>query len=795
MGTNRYLPPDEFLELGEAGLAITHAQEYPSGAYRGYGTYGEEGEEDGLHLRDYLRQLRRHKWLILSLVLVVTTIVTLYAYQIKPWYTASAVLEIGNTNSVIVKSGEITLNGDSDSYMDINTKLLSFSNPKLFQRVAEELNLGKEPSVIASFQKKPMFSFLRPAAAEAAKVNPLEDEKQRLSLLGSYIYRGVTVEEIRNTRAIRISCTDENPEVAEKIANSVARLFRETSFDSQTEKFTNSVSWLDTSTRELRAQVQAAEEALDEYSRNNQIFSTGGGAGEGDKSQTITTSNLTQLNDQYLRAHTNRILKKSLFEQVQAGRLDQLPEAFSDPKITALQAQLDKLQSQVAELQVNYGPKNPKLMEVQSQIPVVTKQIETSRKALEAKLKADYERAVQDENSLNAALNQAKSAAQNENQASIKLNILKQDLETARSLYTDFLKNTNEAKTRVAEQNNNIKFIQEASVPGSPVGPNRMQLILAGFAISLAAGIGLALFLEYLDDTIKSLDDIERYVQLPMLGIIPKMSINGAARKFLKGNNGQPASAANGNGSQLGLELQQNGFQSGLMTTLDNHSMIGEAYRAVRTSLLLSTAGTPPKTILVTSGQSGEGKTTTAINTAISLTQLGAKVIIIDCDLRRPSVHKRLNISAAKGLTNYLATNCELSSVTQHLDIPNLDVIPSGPIPPNPAELLSSRKMKEMLKGLRSKYDHIILDSPPVVNVTDPIILSTIVEGTIFVIHGGKTRRDIVKRARQELQNVKSKIFGVILNNVDLHKDGYDYYSYYRYSSYERPENSEVETV
>ena len=186
----------------------------------------------------------------------------------------------------------------------------------------------------------------------------------------------------------------------------------------------------------------------------------------------------------------------------------------------------------------------------------------------------------------------------------------------------------------------------------------------------------------------------------------------------------------------------------------------------------------------MTSGQSGEGKTTTALNTAITLTQLGAKVLIIDCDLRRPTVHKQLDVSCAQGLSNYLTTNCDIDTVIQKLSIPNLSLIPCGSIPPNPAELLSSSKMKATLDLLRSRYDHIILDSPPVVNVTDPIILSTIVDGTIFVVRSGSTTRDVVKRAKQELLNVNSRIFGVVLNNVNLHKEGHDAYSYYRYSNY-----------
>jgi capsular exopolysaccharide synthesis family protein len=267
----------------------------------------------------------------------------------------------------------------------------------------------------------------------------------------------------------------------------------------------------------------------------------------------------------------------------------------------------------------------------------------------------------------------------------------------------------------------------------------------------------------------------------------------GNAKKYLKPKESRKQISTNEDGSQLGLELVNNGTQNDLVLMLDSHSILGEAYRALRTSLLLSTAGTPPKLILVTSSQSSEGKTTTAVNTAISLAQLGARVLLIDCDLRRPSVHKRLNISSADGLTNYLASKREIWSVIQKLNIPNLWVIPSGSIPPNPAELLSSAKMRDMLVLLSSHYDHIILDSPPVMNVTDPIILSTVVDGVVFVIKSGSTSREVIKRTRQELRSVKTKIFGVVLNNVDIRRDGYDYYSYYRYSTHYTPDADVVE--
>jgi capsular exopolysaccharide synthesis family protein len=219
---------------------------------------------------------------------------------------------------------------------------------------------------------------------------------------------------------------------------------------------------------------------------------------------------------------------------------------------------------------------------------------------------------------------------------------------------------------------------------------------------------------------------------------------------------------------------------TGIMV-LDNRSSAAEAYRVLRTSMLLSAADRPPKTILVTSGQAGEGKTTTAVNTAISLSQLGASVLIIDCDLRKPSTHKLLNVDHERGLSTYLSRDAEITGLIQRLPIGNLSLLPCGPIPPNPAELLSSNKMKNMLALLGERYDHILIDSPPLLSVADSVILSTMVDGVILVVHGGKSTRIAARRARQELASVGAKIFGVVLNNLDIKRDGYNYY----YSRYE----------
>jgi len=305
--------------------------------------------------------------------------------------------------------------------------------------------------------------------------------------------------------------------------------------------------------------------------------------------------------------------------------------------------------------------------------------------------------------------------------------------------------------------------------------------ILAALLLSTAGGVGLAFLLEYLDNTIKTVEDVSRYAQLPALSVIPAIAGNG--RRKIVARNAGSLKSGNG-GSLLPAEITNQ------IGSFDSRSSAAEAYRVLRTSVLLSAAGQPPKTILVTSGQPGEGKTTTVVNTAVSLAQLGAKVLVIDCDLRRPTSHKLLGVAHTEGLSTYLSGTVPLDRVIHKLPIFNLALIPCGPIPPNPAELIISDRMKEMLKELQTRFDHILIDSPPLIHVTDPVILSTMVDGVILVVHGGKSTREIVRRARQELSTVGAKIFGVVLNNVDLRRDGYANYDAQRYYSSYTQENS-----
>lgn len=751
-------------------------------------------EEEKILLRELWRTMRKRKWLIISIVLVVTSLVTVEMFRTKPTYQASTTVEIGKDNNALVRSGDLIINDDSDPYYQVNikTKMLLLNSRELHEDVVTDLKLDQNPKFLESDGGTSIWKALRSAFGkrtaeeESAESDDVTDQTSddehtrspeecaRLAPYVEALEENLSIEPVRDTRALKVSFIHTSPVIAAEVANGVARSFMQRNFQTKTEKFANTASWLDSSTRELKAKVEQSEQALANYMRENNIFSINDGKRE---STTLTTDKLARLHDQALRTETERMLKQTLYEELKAGRIAQLPEAFSDPKLMELQKQLNDLQIAAAQLGVRYAPKNPKMVEVHEQIVAVQAQIEASRKDLEDKLKVEYERALQDEQSFKTALGTIKAEAVQENQAAIQYNILKQDVDTARALYTDFLQKTNQAKAQVAEQQNNIRVIERASLPKKPVGPKRVLMIMLAFMVSLGGSFGIVVFLEYIDNSIKSVDDVSRYVQLPSLGVIP--TICERSGRSLSGKKKVDAKTIAGR-RQL-LEAGRD-FKPGQLMAMESRSTAAEAYRALRTSVLLSSAGRPPKTVLVTSSQPGEGKTTTCVNIAISLAQLGASVLVIDSDMRKPTVHKVFGVDYLQGLSTFLSRNVEVDGLIQKLPVRNLSLLPCGPIPPNPAELISSERMKEMLATLGEQYDHILIDSPPLMNVTDPVILSTMVEGVILVVHGGKSSRDLVRRSRQELLGVGAKIFGVVLNNVDLRHEGYDNYYYSRYS-------------
>jgi polysaccharide biosynthesis transport protein len=770
---------------------------YPEATAYGYG-YGYGDDDERVYLRRMWHAIKKRKLVILVIAVIVTSVVTVEMYRTKSIYQASTTLEIAKENKTMVRSGDVVIQTDdsSDIYyvaLSMKTKIRQLQSRPLLGDVVVNLKLDKNPRFLDVTSKKSIWEAVKsiagrlrpqeraipaPTVAETSVVATNDDqarsreESTRLAPYVDVLAANLTAEPLPDTRMLVISFQHTDPVLAADIVDNVAQVFIQRSFEGKTEKFTKTSEWLDRTTRELQSKVEQADKELADYSGSHNIYSSDG-------KENLAIEKLTKLHGESTRAQTERLMKQSLYEEVKAGRVSQLPESFADPRMSELQKKLGDLEATYSQLNVTYGPKHPKVVEASEQIATTKRQLEDSRKSLEDKLKADYERAIRDEGSLGGALSIAKSEAAQQNQAAIQFNILKKNVDIANSLYTEFLQKTNQARIQEHEQHSDTKMIDPPQVPVTPIAPNRPRTILIGFAVSLLAGIGLALFLEYLDNTVKTVEDVSRYAQLPALSVIP--AIKGRrARALSAGSNGKKQ-------TKSGLTLNKgNGLNLDQLPLLDARSSVAEAYRVLRTSVLLSSADKPPKTILVTSGQPGEGKTTTVINTAISLAQLGSSVLIIDCDLRKPSVHKILGVDHVVGLSTYLARRAELDDVIQKLPIANLSLLASGRIPPNPAELISSSRMKEMLGLLSERFDHILIDSPPLLKVTDPVILSTLVDGVMLVVHGGKSTREVVRRTRQELSGAGAKIFGVVLNNVDVHRDGYDSYYYDTYSDYEQ---------
>lgn len=839
----RVLPPDDSA-LGRRG--------YARGGYyaEGYGL-GYDDEHNADHGTNTLtvlwRAVRRRKWWIAAITVIITTFAIIEASRVKPMYSSYSVVEIRKDTSMLGgPNGDV----DPENLVSINTKMLVFSSRSFLEDIVAKLNLDQNKKFLDVSLKRSWWetlkSFGRRGAAKdeaASSNNPAQGQVQsaastpdqtkaadgkvtndksanqadqyfeslttsnpRLDYAIAILERNLNISHIRDTQALKITFTHTDPIISAAVTKCVAENFVHVNFENKIEKFTNTSNWLERSTRDLLEKVKDSEQSLANYTRDHGIYPLDG-------QQSLTSNKLMRLHEQCMRSDTELLLKKSIFEEVKLGHAAQLPEAFADAKTAELQKKINELSVTVAQLAASYGPENPRVTEVQIQMVKLQEQLDASRRSLEEKLKMDYDRAGRDNEAMKAALNQAKTEAVEQDQAAIQYHILKQNVDTAKLLYTEFLQKTNQANLEVAQQRNNVSIIQPAKLPKSPDGPTQGLTVLLASLLSLTGSAGLAFLLENFDRTIKNVADVNRFTQLPTLGVIP--SVTGRKdRRFIQKENKQSKNkqiSITANGSTDGLPYESSvynlrflpssrggkrsrGHSSNngeLVTTFDQWSSIAEAYRAIRTSVLLSNTGTPPKTILITSSQPGEGKTTTVINTAISLAQLGASVLIIDADLRKPSTHKGFGVRRGRGLSTCLKDGLGTEGMIQKLSIPNLSLLPCGPIPPNPAELISSERMKGLLKQLAERYNHILIDSPPLMYVTDPVILSTLVDGVILVVHGGKSTRDVVCQSRTMLTTVGAKIFGVVLNKVDLRHQSRSDFAYYPYSENNKERDEE----
>jgi polysaccharide biosynthesis transport protein len=563
-----------------------------------------------------------------------------------------------------------------------------------------------------------------------------------------------------------VSFYSHNAALASRIANQLSNDYIDQNLQVKWDEALKASEWLSGRLVELKAKLQKSEDALQAYAENNSILfvqnATSGAA------QSMASARLEQLQEEYTRAQADRTQKESMYSLVQEGRVQDLPGFLSNTLIQKLQERLAELHGEYSELTSTVKPGYPKARALKKQIDSVQANLDRQKLNLSQNITQEYEAALSREQYLRKLLEQQEKLVNVVAQKSIQYNILKREVDTNRSLYDGVLQRMKEAQVAAGLKASNIMVVDPSEVPKGPAKPRVLLNLALGFILGLGLGVGLAFLQEYLDDTLKNPDEVESLLRLPSLGVLPSFHLNGA---------GKP-----GNGKLATLKAEGNGVGS---LAIQTNTASLEAFRSLRTSILLS-ANPVPKLLLVTSALPGEGKTTTTVNLGATLASLGSKVVIVDCDMRRPSCHRTTGVKNSPGFVQCLTGRVGLAEAV--LPVPgvnNLYVIPCGPIPPNPAEILSSPMTGEMLRKLCTEFEYVLVDSPPLLNVADSRILATLIDAVVLVTRAYETPYEVVRRARSLLYGAGARILGVALNDVNVHRQGYGYkHSYYQQYGY-----------
>lgn len=738
------------------------------------------------HLRDYLSVVLKRKWLILSLLVVVTSLVAIQMYRLPTVYESETTIQIEQKTKNLLKTKDLVLNAQNDpAYWGTQLKLLE--NPRLHRKVILALDLQNNPTFLGG-QARPsllatvrrVFSRQPPAPTPAsdgglavvddtptaapAEVDKLTPEQvAKMLAYEDALNTNLKIDPVERTSLVTIRYQHTSPELAMKISDMLAQVFITDNNDRETVGSTTSANQLAKDIADLQLGIRQKQEEIINFKK---AYNLPLGTIQG---QNLTASILTTSTAQMMEAEVKRKeLEASYTVAKNTADIFSISEVMGNKSVQELRDRLGVLDEQREALLVQYTAEWPAVKKIDKQKAQVQASLDKQARDVLRSLEGAYRAAVLRENGLKQSNAQARAGANSQSQAEMKLGIKDQELEMTKQLYNTAIQKRNELSTGDGVPNN--ISISTPARRAEIVGPPRVRNILIALLLALGAGIGLAFLLDYLDDTLKSIEDVDHHLHLPTLALIPAPRHE---RRILPGRSTAAAAAAGAANEGTALALIE-----------EKRSPVAEAYRHLRTALLLSSAGQPPKTVLVTSSQPSEGKTTTAVNTAVMLAQTGVEVLIIDCDLRRPRIHSHFGLPNTRGVTNYLSGDSDVNSLIQQYDkLPNLKIITSGPVPPNSAELLGSEEMRRLLVLLSEKFTHIIVDSPPAISFTDASILSTMVDGVMLVVHGGRSSRAVVRRAKQQLMDVGAHIYGIVLNNVKLESSDYYYYSGY-YSSY-----------
>jgi polysaccharide biosynthesis transport protein len=695
-------------------------------------------------VHDYLRILIRRRWAVLSVFVALVATAALYSFTATPVYEATVQILIERHQPQLLDTRDAAAAQiKSEEFYQTQYKLLE--SRALARRVAESLNLAKHRLYA------PIFADLPENPDKAARQRA--EERLVNTLLGQ-----ITVSPIRNSSLVDVSFASPDPQLATRAVNTLAQAYIEQSLDLRFAASQEAGQWLQQKLVEARQKLEASEAKLNQYRRQHHIVAL-------EDRETITAQKLEQLNKELVAAQTRRLEAETRFREVSAGH--PIPEVVNNPLIQTLKGQEAQIIAQRSELSKKFGPKHPRMIQLQQEMGATRGKINAETAHIVQSIKNAYQMAKNQEENLKQALEAQKDTTQDMSERAIQYRVLLRDVETNRALYENMLTSLKETTATGTLPSTNIRIVYPASQPESPVQPKKARnLILAAF-LGLFLAVGLALTLESLDTTLKTPEEVEGWLEVPNLAMIPHLEIT-------RGHPGELPELVVHNGAQ---------------------PLAAEAYRGLRTSILFSTPGQAPKTLLVTSALPMEGKTITAANLAAVMAQAEGDVLLVDADLRRPTLHLVFHLDKEPGLSNFLVGDIDELPVRE-TPVPRVYMAPCGKVPPNPSELLGSARMREFLERARGRFRCIIIDSPPLMSVTDGAILATLADGVLLVIKAEAVPRKAALEALDDLLEVKASLLGALLNDVPLNRNGYYYYyqHYYRYRSYYASEDSEPDS-
>jgi succinoglycan biosynthesis transport protein ExoP len=694
--------------------------------------------------RRYLAMLHKRRGVILTCVLVSLLVAVIYNYTTRPIYQATAQILIDRDTPNVLPSKEIVelAQGGADYYQ---TQYQLLRGRMLAERVVERMQLQKSSEFLTGPLLSPWERLERRLLGKAPS-STVDNDGIPLSPAVAAFRSRVTVEPVVGSRLVNLRFTAYDPQVASQAANNLAQLYIEQSLEFRFTTSTEATGWLGDRIKEQQLKLEFAEKALQAYREKEGLVNL-------EERQNLIDQKLSTLSTAVLEARTQRISKEAQLSQMRNanGQLESFPLVMGSGVVQNLKVQLADLQREQAKLSETYGEKHPDMVRVQRELRAVEEKLRAETRNVQRSLEAEYRTAASQEASLNANLESAKQEAQDVNRKAIEFGVLKREVETHQQLYKELLTRNKQSGLESELKTTNIRIVEKAEPPRSPMSPRKNRNYQLALLIGLAMGIGLTVFFEHMDNTLKTPEDVKEHLGLPFLGMVPDVGVK------TNGNSPRP--------SPLILKNPQ--------------SAVAEAYRVLRTNLIFSSAETKGRALVVTSANPGEGKTTTVANLASSLALNGAKVLAVDADLRRPTMHQHFGIPKTPGLSDLIVGKCQASEAIHTTRFKGLQVLPCGYVPPNPAELLGSAAMKQVVDALRSHYDWVLIDTPPILAMADTPVLCPLVEGVILVIGAEVSGRPAIQRAVDQVLGVGGKVIGVVLNKVDLERNSYYYGQYY----------------